>query len=101
MTPILKQAALAFAVVTGAATAAAAQTTPPGHPTGRQRVPPQQSMPDSGQRPSESLSQSHGVIQPPPTGDSGVIEPKNRSHAPTPEIKPPGTPGGNPNVQPK
>ena len=44
---------------------------------------------------------SGGVIHPPETGDRGVITPPNQDRAPTPELRPPGSPGGNPNVQPR
>ncbi len=50
---------------------------------------------------SGALSRSQGVIQPPPTGDSGVVPTPNPGAASTPVIPPPGTPGGNPQVQPK
>ena len=49
---------------------------------------------------SDKLAQSNGVICPPPGVDPEI-------HEPTPPggsmkvIPPPGTPGGNPNVQPK
>jgi hypothetical protein len=47
------------------------------------------------------LSHSNGVIKPPSTGDQGVIPPPTNGTQSTPVIPPPGTPGGNPNVQPK
>jgi len=51
---------------------------------------------------SEQLDESKGVIDPPPVGDAEI-------HAPAPEplpgttpvIPPPGTPGGDPSIQPK
>jgi hypothetical protein len=43
-----------------------------------------------------------GVIHPPATGDKGVVAPPDTSQSmPMPVIPPPGTPGGNPSVQPK
>jgi len=43
-----------------------------------------------------------GVIHPPATGDKGVVTPPDTSQSmPMPVIPPPGTPGGNPSVQPK
>ena len=46
--------------------------------------------------------QSDGVIHPPVTGDQGVVQPPETSQSmPMPVIPPPGTPGGNPNVNPK
>jgi hypothetical protein len=51
---------------------------------------------------SEQLDENKGVIVPPPVGDAEI-------HAPAPEplpgttpvIPPPGTPGGDPSIQPK
>jgi len=87
-----------------------AQTTlPPGSssPTTPDRGPDQRRAPahpragQPAEPPHESLGQAPGVIRPPATGDNGVIVPHNRANMPTPEIRPPGTPGGNPNVEPK
>jgi hypothetical protein len=47
------------------------------------------------------LSQSRGVIKPPPTPDQNVMTPPNQDTVKTPVIAPPGTPGGNPAVIPK
>jgi hypothetical protein len=58
------------------------------------------STPPPGGSPSDKLSRSHGVIEPPPTGDRGVIAPRP-DQSRTPVVPPPGTPGGNPEVQPK
>lgn len=50
--------------------------------------------------PSKRLSQSKGVIHPPPTGDHSVVKPpKDTTGAAV--IAPPGTPGGDQSVQPK
>ena len=48
---------------------------------------------------SDTLSRSGGVITPPMVGDPNVKTPP--SSGDTPVIPPPGTPGGNPDVQPK
>lgn len=50
---------------------------------------------------SKQLNRSGGVIPPPPTPDRGVVSPPNQGVSRTPIIPPPGSPGGNPNVQPK
>jgi hypothetical protein len=50
---------------------------------------------------SHVLSQSGGVIHPPPSADRNVVPPPNQDSSRTPVIRPPGTPGGNPAVQPK
>jgi hypothetical protein len=43
-----------------------------------------------------------GVIRPPVTGDRGVVKPPDNAGAmPMPVIPPPGSPGGDQNVQPK
>jgi hypothetical protein len=50
---------------------------------------------------SHELSQTGGIIRPPPSGDRGVVMPPNQASSRTPVIHPPGTPGGNPQIQPK
>jgi hypothetical protein len=55
----------------------------------------------SGSSLSRELNQSGGVIHPPPSADRNVVTPPNRATSSTPVIPPPGTPGGNPLVQPK
>lgn len=49
---------------------------------------------------SDKLAQSGGVICPPATGDPDVKAPPPNAGK-MPVIPPPGSPGGNPNVQPK
>jgi hypothetical protein len=77
----------------------------PGAPPVRPDQPPQRDMrpvpPDRSPSPGESLSQSQGVIHPPDTQDPGVISPPNTAKTPMPEIRPPGTPGGDPDIHPK
>lgn len=50
---------------------------------------------------SDELSRSGGVMQPPATGDQGVVPPPKAGPQSTPVIPPPGTPGGNQQIQPK
>ncbi len=50
---------------------------------------------------SHELNRSGGVIRPPAIHDPGVVSPPNQGVSRTPVIPPPGSPGGNPNVQPK
>ena len=88
----------AAALTFGVAASAAAQTTsppptPPTSPYEHRQVP--------SHKPGDPVVPQHGVMQPPQTGDQNVIQPKSQSQAPTPTIPPPGTPGGNQNVQPK
>lgn len=107
MTPLLKHvcATVAVAMMAAGPLNAFAQTTDqnqPPKPNPEQRVPPPRGPDDQlGQTPSEQLNQSHGVLHPPATGDENVIEPKTPGIAPMPSPPPPGTPGGNPDVQPK
>ena len=58
---------------------------------------------DNGDQPPRPQIQHKGVISPPPTGDQGIY-----TQAPNPDagheeevIPPPGTPGGDPNVEPR
>jgi hypothetical protein len=48
-------------------------------------------------------AENKGVIRPPPTGDTGIQTQVPDPNAGTPEevIPPSGTPGGNPNVEPR
>ena len=50
---------------------------------------------------SKKLDRSGGVVTPPPTGDPSVQPPPHQENSPMPVIPPPGTPGGDPEVQPK
>jgi hypothetical protein len=50
---------------------------------------------------SRELNRSSGVIHPPPTGDGSVVAPPNQGTSSMPVIPPPGSPGGNPRLQPK
>jgi hypothetical protein len=82
------------------AQADADQTRPPVEPRAGTRH-QQAANPDQNQPLSQSLSQSHGVIEPPSTGDKSVVSPLNAGKQSMPVIAPPGAPGGNENVQPK
>jgi hypothetical protein len=76
-----------------AATGIAEKTAPQGEdPPG----------PDSGANVSPP-AENKGVIAPPPTGDTGIHAQVPNPNAGTPEevIPPPGTPGGNPEVDPR
>ena len=55
-----------------------------------------------GETLSERLDRNSGVIQPPAGTDPGIAVPvPDPNPGTTPVIPPPGTPGGNPSVQPK
>jgi hypothetical protein len=88
MAPIAKTCA-ALLIVVATTAGAAAQTNNSS----------QCAQPQGGQNLSRQLSQSNGVICPPPT-DPGMKQPTPKEGS-TPVIPPPGTPGGDPNVQPK
>jgi hypothetical protein len=53
----------------------------------------------SNQDLSDKLAESNGVLCPPKTGDPSIQAPPNVGR--TPVIPAPGTPGGNPSVQPR
>ena len=99
--------AAALALAAGAAAAQNANPGPQDHPLSMpDRVPPSSGSstePKDGApgTPGEDLSRSQGVITPPPTGDQGVVPPPRSGGQSMPVIPPPGTPGGNQNVQPK
>ena len=74
--------------------AAGAQTASPNP------LPPAtQGAPDCANKPGQDLSHSCGVIIPPATGDRNVKPAPSAGSMPV--IPPPGTPGGDPQVQPK
>jgi len=88
--------ALAVVGVPGAASAQSALARPQV-----QSMPSAQSEPcDPATKPLSGCS--NGVIRPPVTGDKGVVTPPDEGKTmPMPVIPPPGSPGGDPNVQPK
>ncbi len=96
-------AALAIAFFATAAISARAQIpqSPPARPDQAPQARPTTPAPPSPRRNDDSLSQSPGVIRPPPVGDGGVMTPPNTDKTPMPVIPPPGPPGGNPNVKPQ
>jgi hypothetical protein len=102
MTALWKTAAFVLAALAaaGVAAAEAQMTTPPAAPEQHRPAQPPAATSPRGST-SETLGQAHGVLPPPRTGDSNVIAPQNRDKTPTPDIAPPGTPGGSPNVVPK
>jgi hypothetical protein len=68
------------------------------------RAPPESSGSSTGPgngSAGEDLARSHGVITPPATGDQSVVPPPRAGGQSMPVIPPPGTPGGNQDVQPR
>jgi hypothetical protein len=80
--------------------AAQNETAPPAAPRG---AVPQAKEPGAASGTlSEQLSRSGGVIQPPPHADRKMEAPTPNPGAQSmPVIRPPGSPGGDPNVKPK
>jgi hypothetical protein len=71
--------------------------------TAEQTAPQGEDPPGAENGPTPPLKQQDGVIEPPPTGDEEI-----HTEAPNPEaghpeevIPPPGSPGGDPNVEPR
>jgi hypothetical protein len=93
----------AGAVATGVPALAQDGGTPGAHPQPQapQAVPQDPAQQEEGKSLSKNLSDSGGVVRPPPTLDKGVVTPPDTGPKSMPVIPPPGTPGGNPNVQPK
>jgi hypothetical protein len=74
---------------------------PPEKQQAPQTVPQDPAQQMEGKSLSKTLSDSGGVVRPPPTNDKGVVTPPDTGPKSMPVIPPPGTPGGDPNVQPK
>jgi hypothetical protein len=92
-------------LATGLVPGAVAQERSP--PQSQPTQPPPGGSPDSNngsdqspRSPGDELNHSGGVLQPPPTPDAGVVSPPSEGSS-MPVIPPPGTPGGNPKMQPK
>lgn len=102
---------VSFALLTAALMAGFAHAAPPVRLMIAEQVADAPSQQDeqsidknaTGQKvsPSKKLSQSKGVIHPPPTGDHSVVKPPPAATKGGAVIPPPGTPGGDQTVQPK
>jgi hypothetical protein len=108
---ILRNAA-ALALSAGLATAALAQGSPvqpqpkdPNMPSAQNTVPEKidpKATGSTGGTLSDKLERTDGVIKPPSGVDPGITSPAPVPNpGTTPVIPPPGSPGGNPTVQPK
>jgi hypothetical protein len=88
---------LAATIPNGSLLAASAGATEKTTPQGKDAP-----GPDDGTNVPPSV-ENKGVITPPPTGDIGIHAQVPNPNAGTPEevIPPPGTPGGNPDIQPR
>ena len=84
-----------------------AQTEKPPEPTATDKVIPEKLCPPGTEAGdpkcslSNTLDQSGGVIVPPKGVDPGIVVPPAPVDTKMPVIAPPGSPGGNPGVQPK
>jgi hypothetical protein len=75
---------------------------PPTAPTPPEKIAPSLGAPSIGQTARAGGRAASGVIAPPSGVDPGIRAAPSAPTAPTmPVIPPPGTQGGNPNVQPK
>lgn len=87
----------------GFASSAGAQVQQPGivqNAPGQVQTAPEVAKPNEPL--SDTLSRSQGVVTPPANIDPGIHAPAPEPNPQTtPVIPPPGTPGGNPNIQPK
>lgn len=94
-------AVAATLAVAAAGSAAFAQSLP------MDRAPPPKSetegqAPPAAENPSQQLDRSKGVIRPPQSVDPDMqVPPPDPGAQKTPVIPPPGTPGGDPTIQPK
>ena len=93
MNTIVKLVFTAILIIHGMRSAAFAQTA-------NEKACANSGANSSGKNLSDKLSQSGGVICPPSVGDRDIKVPTPKGGA-MPVIPPPGSPGGNPNVQPK
>src|SRR5690348_15033707 len=106
MTENLRSLLLALALTGATAFAGASLSGPIRSARAQSAAPPVQPPPCESTTPGAAGRdgcQSNGIIRPPTTGDQGgVITPPDSSKAmPMPVIPPPGSPGGNPSIQPK
>jgi hypothetical protein len=89
----------------GAAWAQTVQPRDPNMPDPKTTVPEKVDPPmatTAGQTLSDRLEKSDGVIKPPSNVDPGITAtPPVPNPGTMPVVPPPGSPGGNPNVQPK
>jgi hypothetical protein len=97
------------AAMTGGAVPSLHAADSPGQAEPRDNDVPGASVPSEpvpGVNPNETLSEqldrNKGVIEPPPVGDDDIhVTVPNPNSGTMPVIPPPGTPGGNPDVEPK
>jgi hypothetical protein len=104
---------LAAALTAGLAGAAAAQTPAapsnpvqpqprdPNMPAPHNTVPEKIDSTGSTSNLTEKLNRTDGVIKPPDVGSEMVVRPPVPNPGTTPVIPPPGSPGGNPRLDPK
>ena len=86
-------ALLALALLAGTASGVVAQSAA--------EQPEKPAIPPASGSTSQDLEKSGGVVKPPENVDPGFAKAPPPSAAKTPIVPPPGTPGGNPEIQPK
>ena len=99
--PVIALSLFGSVAIAAAQTNAAPQSDTPAGNGGSAHQLPQSGSSTAPSSLSHELSQTGGIIRPPPSGDRGVVAPPNQASSRTPVIHPPGTPGGNSQIQPK
>lgn len=104
----LQNVVVATVILTGIATSPlCAQNEAPSRPSPQpdcraDAAPPLRSDETTGRAPfSDRLAESKGVICPPKGVDPGIVDKPPANNSLMPVIPPPGTPGGDPETQPK
>jgi len=88
--------------IAAAGSAAWAQSTPTDRDPPPKSETEGQSPPAPNDNPSQQLDRSKGVIRPPQSVDPEIqVPPPDPGAQKTPVIPPPGSPGGDPTIQPK
>ena len=99
---VLSAGLVCAGLIMGHEAAAQAQHPAPDAQTPSALVPSQPESPAPGEPLGQQLSRSKGVIEPPAGVDPEIEAPAPQEDNPTMRvIPPPGTPGGDPNIQPK
>jgi hypothetical protein len=100
--PRIQPSALVAGLLTALLIGGSAAADQPVRKQPEQAVPQKVEPGSSGSSLGERLSRSGGVIRPPSGIDLGMAQPAPKlAPRSTPIIPPPGTPGGNPRVEPK
>jgi hypothetical protein len=98
----LRTTALLVGITMGSAAIGATELSAASPNTPESTAPQGKDAPGPDDGTNAPPAENKGVIPPPPTGDTGIQTQVPDPNAGTPQevIPPPGTPGGNPNVEP-